>query len=444
METENNTQVENTVEEVKTNTNEGSGNNAVITAKEFEAIKKKELKKGRLQGALVCIFAVILCSLAVWSFKVVTKTVVDTAVQSIYPEKQLITESSEKKINTLWGMIDKYFLWETDEDKVLTGAYKGMFESLDDIYSCYYTKEEFDSIMESSSGKYSGIGAYVTTDAESGISYVSKPMPGSPAEESGVRPNDYIYEIDGEDVRGLELNVVVSKIKGPEHSKVVIGFKREGVDDLVYIEIERRTIEVDMLEYSMLEDGIGYIFLYEFEQLAVEQFDKAYADLESQGMEGLIIDLRDNPGGDLDAVIKLADEFLDEGTIVYTKDKNGNGETYKSDANAKNIPLVILTNGNSASASEILSGSLHDRGVATIVGTKTFGKGIVQGLMRLPDGSGLKITESEYYLPNDECIHGVGINPDIEIELDVDNYREKGIDNQKIKAVEVLKEKMKK
>lgn len=406
---------------------------------DIESIIKKEKRKGRLQGALVCLFTIVLISLAAMSVRVIYKSV----MKSIYPEKALLNEDGEKKISMLWGMIDKYFLWDIDEETVRDGMYKGILSSLDDPYSVYYTKAEMDDIIESSSGKYSGIGAYVTFDAESGITYISRPMPGSPAEESGLLPDDYIYEINGEDVRGLELNVVVSKIKGPEGSDVVISVKRAGENDLLDITVTRRTIEVDMLESKMLDDNIGYIWLYEFEKIAVSQFDRAYEELEKQGMKGLIIDLRDNPGGDLEAVVDLADEFLPEGTIVYTKDKNGKGQTFKSDAAMKDIPLVILVNGNSASASEILTGSLKDHGVATIVGTTTFGKGIVQSLFTLNDGTGVKITESEYYLPNDECIHGVGVEPDVKIELDIEKYRKDGSDNQKDKAIEILKEKMK-
>jgi len=193
----------------------------------------------------------------------------------------------------------------------------------------------------------------------------------------------------------------------------------------------------------MLEDNIGYIWVYEFEGKALTQFNDHYDDLMSRGMKGLIIDLRDNPGGDLSVATDLADKFLDEGTIVYTKDRNKKEVYIKSDAACEKIPLVILTNENSASASEVLTGALKERGVATVVGMKTFGKGIVQGLYQLTDGTGYKITEKEYYLPNDECIHGIGIEPDYEIDLDRDAYLEDGIDTQKEKAIEVMKEMLK-
>lgn len=411
-----------------------------VSIEELKKIRNDEKKSGRRQGFLISFIIVLVVVGAIFS----VKTVVDSVKSIVYPSKTIVNEDVEKKANNLWGMIDRYFLWDADKDAAVEGMYDGMLESLGDPYSCYYTKQEMDSLLESASGHYSGIGAYVALDEDIGVVYISKPMPGSPAEEAGLLPDDHVYEIDGEDVTGLELDVVVSKIKGPEGSNVVLGIRRDNETELRYITITRRTIEVNMLEYDMIGDDIGYIWLYEFEQVAIDQFDKAYDDLKGKGMKGLIIDLRDNPGGDLDAVVRLADKFLPEGIVCYTKDKDGNGSKYKSDAEYEDIPIVIITNGNSASASEILSGSLKDRGVATIVGKNTFGKGIVQSLFSLSDGTGLKVTESEYYLPNDECIHGVGIAPDVEVDLDIEAYREKKIDAQKDKAIEVLKEKMKK
>ena len=427
METENNTP---TVE------------NEVITAEEFERIKQQERKNGRVQGTVttIIVVAALLFVASVGSF------LYKNSGQLLIGGSDLVTKSATQKANSLWKMVERYYLWPDDEnkDKAVENMYKGILNSLEDPYSVYYTKEEFDSITESSSGKYSGIGAYVATDAETGITYVSNPMPGSPAEESGLLPNDYIYEIDGEDVRGLDLNVVVSKIKGVEGTDVVLSIKREGEGELFDVTVTRRVIEVAMLESNMLEDNIGYIWLYEFEKIAVDQFEKAYKELEAQGMEGLIVDLRDNPGGDLEAVVDLVDKFVSEGTIVYTKDRNGKGEVYKAHGDSYDVPLVLIVNGNSASASEIMTGSLkaHDR--ATIVGTKTFGKGIVQSLFGLSDGTAVKITESEYYLPNDECIHGNGIEPDVKIEFDRENYIKYESDNQLDKAVEIMKEKLSK
>lgn len=410
------------------------------TQEEFEGLLKKQRRLGTLFGVL---YSVIFVSIIL-----ITVLIIRSAAGKNNSSVQgdLINENVIYKSEQLWSMIDRSFLWEDrlDAKKVRDEMYKAILKSLDDPYSVYYTEEEFAELLESSSGEYSGIGAYVAQNAdEAGATYISKPMPGSPAEEAGLATNDYIITIDGEDVTGQDLSLVVSKIKGPEGTTVKLGIRHENKGDIEEYTIERRTIEVAMLESEMLEDKIGYIWVYEFEGKTLTQFKAAYESLKNEGMEGLIIDLRDNPGGDLDVVCNMADIFLDEGVICYTKNKKGTGDVIKSDAACEELPIVIITNGNSASASEIFTGSLKDRGVAVVVGQNTFGKGIVQGLYSLPDGTGVKFTESEYYLPNDECIHGVGIAPDYEVELDYDAYKKDKTDAQKDKAIEVMKELLK-
>lgn len=430
---------ENNIQENTTNNVDNNSDNQVITAAEFEEIKKRERKNGRIQGTITTLIIVA----AIVFVLVVAKVILGFLGITLFGSRGITGKKTTDKADNLWRMVERYYLWDADEDAAVENMYKGMLNSLGDPYSVYYTKEEFDDINESSSGKYSGIGAYVAQNMDSMDTYISNPMPGSPAEEAGLLPGDYIYEIDGEDVRGLELNVVVSKIKGPEGTDVVLSVYREGEKELLDITVTRRTIEVSMLESRMLDDNIGYIWLYEFEKIAITQFDAAYKELENQGMEGLIVDLRSNPGGDLEAVVDLCDEFLPKGVIVYTKDKNGKGESYTSDSKYLDIPLVLIVDGNSASASEIFTGSLKDYKRATVVGTTTYGKGIVQSLFGLADGTAVKITESEYYLPNDECIHGVGIEPDIEVKFDSDRYKKDDYDNQLEKAIEVMKDKLK-
>lgn len=428
------------MENEKINENAYSADNTeVISIEEFEKIKKQERSSGRIQGVLISLASMVVLAL----FLITGYLCITNYLYGAIPSEKVINKESEKKISTLWRMVNKYYLWDIDIEKAMDGMYTGLMDSLGDPYSCYYTKAEMNELREDASGEYSGIGAYVSQDPETGIAFISRPMPGSPAEEAGVMAGDYIYEIDGEDVRGQDLNLVVSKIKGVDGTEVVLGLAREGESDLLNITVKRGKIEIAMLESRMLEDNIGYIWLYEFEKPAVDQFNRAYDELKKDGMEAIIVDLRSNPGGDLDAVVELADEFLPEGTIVYTKDKNGKGQTYSSDANCKNIPMVILVDGNSASASEIFCGSLKDYGVATLVGENTFGKGIVQSLFSLPDGTGVKITESEYYLPNDECIHGIGVEPDVEVEFDGERYKKDGYDSQLEKAIEEIKKKMK-
>lgn len=435
MEENYNNEVQNDVNTDATNALENE-----FTPEEFEAILKMERKKGTRRGVLITLLIVAIVAVTVFAVLIVGSSKGGSEKGSSRYES-LLSDDFKTKSDYLWAMVQSHFLWEDKidskaaQDKML----QAMMNSLGDPYSCYYTEEEFSEMLESNSGEYSGIGAYISQNPDTKDLYISRPMPGSPAEEAGVVADDYIYTVDGEDVTGQDINVVVSKIKGPEGTTVKIGFKHNNEGEIDVIEIERRTIEVKRLESELIDGNIGYIWVYEFEEKTDTQFKAALDKLKDEGIEGLIIDLRDNPGGDLDVVCDMADMFLDEGTIVYTKEKNGGGETRKSDAKCEKLPIVILTNGNSASASEIFTGSLKDRGVATVVGTNTFGKGIVQAVYSLTDGTGLKITESEYYLPNDECIHGVGIAPDIEIELDREKYIEDGTDNQKEKAVEVMK-----
>lgn len=411
-----------------------------FTSEEIEELLHEERRRGRNQGY----------SIALLFFSIITVVVciVIAASGGLKRNKsELLTDDVITKADHLWSMTKNNFLWEedVDADKAVEEMYKGILNSLDDQYSVYYTKEEFSDLLEDSAGEYSGIGAYISQDQDTMESFISRPMPGSPAEEAGLAPLDYIIEIDGENVEGQDLNIIVSKIKGPEGTTVDITVKHNNTGDPEVITVERRTIQVARLESEMLEDNIGYIWLYEFEGNTLNQFNDAYDKLKADGMEGLIIDLRDNPGGDLDVVVKLADKFINGGMIVYTKNKNGKGKEYTADSEYEDIPVVIITNENSASASEILTGALKDRGVAVVVGNNTYGKGIVQGLYGLNDGSGVKITESEYYLPNDECIHGKGIAPDYEVDLDYEAYRkDPSTDAQKKKAVEVMKGLLKK
>lgn len=408
---------------------------AELTSEELDEILSKEKSRGRLQGIIISL--AIISAIAIIGILIVSFTGGFKSKKS-----QIVNDEVVEKTDYLWKMIDKYYLWDEDKDvkKAQDAVYKGIVSSLDDPYSVYYTKEEFEELSESYSGEYSGIGAYVSQDPDTMESYIARPMPNSPAEEAGLLPNDYICEIDGENVVGQDLNVVVAKIKGPEGTTVDIGIRHENKGEIETITVERRKIEVVRLESEMLEDNIGYIWIYEFEGKTMSQFEEAYNKLKEEGMQGIIVDLRDNPGGDLDVVINLCDKFLGDGLILYTKDKNGKNQEFIADADCEKIPMVIITNENSASASEIFTGCLKERGIAKVVGKNTFGKGIVQALFELQDGSGIKITESEYYLPNDVCIHGVGIAPDYEVDLDYDAYLKDKTDAQKDKAIEVMKE----
>jgi carboxyl-terminal processing protease len=251
-------------------------------------------------------------------------------------------------------------------------------------------------------------------------------------------PDDYIYMVDGEDMYGQDSSYVVSKIKGDEHTYVTITVLRDGEVDPIDISVERRKIENPTVEYEMYDDGMAYIKITEFDLVTSEQFDEAYSQAKADGMKGLIIDLRSNPGGNLSTVCDIAREILPKGLIVYTEDKYGKREEYTCDGkNEIQVPLVVLTNGYSASASEILAGAVKDYGIGKLVGTTTFGKGIVQKVINLSDGTAVKLTVSSYYTPAGNNIHKIGIEPDVEVEFDSDLYKE-GIDNQLEKAKEVL------
>lgn len=347
-----------------------------------------------------------------------------------------------EKLGVLEETVDKYFWKDVEEETLQDGIYKGMLAALDDPYSVYYTKEELISLQQQTEGIYYGIGAYISKDLETGYVQISRIIKGTPAEESDLMQGDYIYAIEGESMYGKESDYVVSKIKGEEGTFVTITVLREGEADPIDIEVERRRIESPTVEYEMYDNGMAYIQITEFDLVTTGQFEEAYNQAKADGMKGLIIDLRSNPGGNLSTVCDIARMLLPKGLIVYTEDKYGKREEYKCDgSNEIDVPLVVLADGYSASASEILTGAVKDYGIGTIVGTTTYGKGIVQKVINLSDGSALKLTVSTYFTPNGNNIHGIGIEPDIEVPFDAEQYQN-GVDNQLEKAKEVLAQKL--
>lgn len=342
------------------------------------------------------------------------------------------------KMNSLIQIVEKDYLYEVDEEKMEEALYSAIFDSLGDPYSTYYTPEEYNEIMESTTGIYCGIGVVVQQDIESGYVLVVEPFEYGPAYEAGLRSGDLIVGVEGEDVKGVDLNLVVKDIKGAEGTKVNITVRRG--EETFDLEVTRKMIEIINVEYELLDDGVGYISISSFEGNVAEQFKEAYNELEKDGMTSLVVDIRDNPGGLLDAVIEMLDCFIEKGElIVYTKDKDGN----RTDSVAKkgvsmDMPCVVLINGNSASASEIFAGALQDYDKAYIIGTQSFGKGIVQSMMSLKDGSAFKITIEDYYTPSGKNIHGIGITPDEVVEFDAEAYNKDGTDNQLNAAIEYL------
>lgn len=362
-------------------------------------------------------------------------------------ETAATVKNRDSKIETIEEMIDKKFLFDVDDKELEEYIYKGVMAGLGDPYSTYYTAEEFSNVMEDTEGVYYGIGVQMSQSYETMESTIVQVYEDSPAEESGLKKGDILYEVNGENVQSQELNEIASKIKGEEGSTVHLKCYRPEIEDYVEMDVERRPVEMDTVSSEMLPDNIGYIQITSFDGVTAEQFKQAFRELESQQMEGLIIDLRDNLGGLVDSVVEIADWMLPEGTIVYTEDKNGEGESYSSDEEHQfTKPLAVLVNEYSASASEIFAGAVKAHGAGTLVGTKTFGKGIVQNIFPLEDGSAIKMTVSRYFTPDGICIHGEGIEPDVEVDL-TEELKNKPVlerdeDVQLNEAIRVIQEKM--
>lgn len=363
-----------------------------------------------------------------------------------YPDstRGLVTQNQEvlSKLEMLEMYIRGYYLDEIDDDQMEDYLYYGLVAGLGDPYAAYYNEEETQSMLDSSSGNYCGIGAVFSQNLMTGVITVTRVYEGCPSYEAGILPEDILYMVEGEEITGQDLTNVVTKIKGEEGTEVTITMLRG--EKTIDFTMKRQMIEVPTIEHEMLEDHVGYILITEFDGVTDEQFKEALAKLESQGMKSLVIDLRNNGGGSVESVCNIADVLLPEGAIVYTEYKGEEREARNSDKECIEIPMAVIINGASASASEILSGALQDYGVAKIVGTQSYGKGIVQSVLDLQDGTALKLTTAKYYTPNGNDIHGVGITPDVEIDLPEELKTEVTLsleeDVQLQKAIEVLQQ----
>ena len=399
---------------------------------------------GLLLGILISVFLV--CVILIGRYVFLSGKGYSTQTSASGKESVISTETLQK-IKTIEDAIDEFYYGEEITAKdIQDGIYKGMVEALNDPYSEYYTKEELEEALDSAKGISYGIGAYITLDKETKSAMIAGVMEGSPAEEAGLREGDIIYKVDGEDTSGLSLSAVVALVKGKENTTVHLTIYREGETDFLEVDAVRgKLIETETVQSGMLEDtdSIGYLQIREFDAVTVDQFNEAMAELNASGMKALILDLRSNPGGDLSAVVDIARRILPEGLIVYTEEKTGKRTEYTCDGvHELQIPLVVLVNEYSASASEILSGAIKDYNKGTLIGTTTYGKGIVQRINRLDDGTAIKLTVSAYFTPSGKNIHGVGIEPEIELEYDYDAYKADGTDNQVEKAIEVLEGKI--
>ena len=329
-----------------------------------------------------------------------------------------ITSKTEDKISELQNLIEKHYMGDVKEKNLEDGVYKGYINGLNDPYSVYYNKKETKELYESTGGEYSGIGAVMSQNTETGVITLVQIYKDSPAEKAGLKENDILYKVEGKEVTGKDLSKVVSKVKGEKGTTVELTVLRGEDAKEVTVTATRDTVQAQTIEYKMMDDKIGYIRVSEFDTVTYDQYKEALDDLEKQGMTGLVVDLRNNPGGSLSTVCDMLDLMLPKGLIVYTEDKNGKKTKMKSDEEHQfTKPLAVLVNGNSASASEIFAGAVKDYGLGTIVGTTTYGKGVVQSIRQLSDGSAVKLTIANYYTPKGNSINKTGIRPDVEVEL---------------------------
>ncbi len=361
----------------------------------------------------------------------------------------VVDEETLEKIASLEAIIDAYYYFDTTDEDLEDGLYSGLIEALDDPYAKYYTPEEYAKLQEDNSGEYAGIGVMVTQDAETGYPIVTGITEDSPAEDVDIEEDDYICTIDGYEIQSSDdLDYLVTLIRGEEGTDVTLEIYRPDEGEYHTVTITRAVLDDTTVSYFMVDDQIGYVRISQFVSNTTRLFEEAVEDLQSQGMEALLIDLRSNPGGMLTTVVDICDYILPEGLIVYQEDKDGNvlGSYESTDEEQLDIPMAVLVNGYSASASEIMTAALKEYGVATIIGETTFGKGIVQTVIPLSDGSAVKLTTAKYFTPNGNDIHGVGVEPDIEVELP-DDYTSADFqgdnDTQYQKGIEVLTEELK-
>ena len=399
---------------------------------------KKQLIIGILIGALVMGIAMMIVVIGVvrkynksyiseGSFVEVSDTVLD--------------EETVKKIEQVQSLIDGKSIYDIDREKLREGMVEGLLAGTGDRYATYYTPEEIQQQMDSYSGKFFGIGVVMGPDENKNI-YVHQVYSDSPAERAGMREGDIITKVDGTDVTDMDLDGIVSMVRGEKGTKVVITVYRETDNKEYDLTAIRDEIKEEVIEYKMLEDNIGYIHIEEWYDTTGEQFSDAQKTLEEEGMKSLIVDLRSNTGGLVSATVDVLECFLPESDVLYVEDNTGKRSAYKAYYEDEiNIPVVILTNGYTASASEIFTGALKDYDKAISIGTKTYGKGVVQSFYYLFDNSALKLTTEQYFTPNGTALDGNGIDPDIEVELDADAYYdpENPVDNQLEEAVNYLK-----
>lgn len=400
---------------------------------------EKGFFKGVITGAIAAVFigAVVIG--------------IGDAVSGSYKSNTVVDKEFEDKVNNLTSYIDTFYL---DADKVKkedlqNGMYKGLMNSIDDKYAQYYTPDEYNDFQETNNGQYGGIGAYVSQNSDTGDIVIVNPFDGAPAKEAGIKPGDIIVDIDGTSVVGMELSDAVTLMKGEPDTDVSVKVLRDG--EYIDVNITRKVVDVPTVKHEIIENGdIGYIYVSGFDKVTSTQFRQALDDIEAKNAKALIVDIRDNGGGMLDVVVDMLDRLLPEGLLVYTETNQGRDEEYYStNEEYYDKPMAVLINGYSASASEVFAGAVQDYKAGTIIGTTSYGKGIVQSIFSLNkdgDGSAIKLTTARYYTPNGRNIHGIGITPDITVEYNDELVEERDglyYDNQMLMAISVLKNEIK-
>ena len=407
--------------------------------------EKRTYEKGLWRGlAIGIIFALAVIFVGIKIFCMISgdAIVLGSKNASIVNYTNVLDKRTVDKVDELTEYLDVYYYEEYDKEKVQESLLDGLVAGVDDVYTMYYTPEEYEDLQINTTGNYYGIGAGLTQDVKTMVVTVSKVYEGTPAEEAGLLKDDIIVSVDGVDATSMELSKLVQLIRGEEGTTVHLAIYRSQTQEELEFHVPRRNVQLPSVAAEMLSDNVGYIQISEFQRNTASEFCDYLAMLEQEGMESLIVDLRDNPGGLLSSVVNILDVILPEGTVVYTEDKYGNRDTYKSDGKCIDYPMVVLVNENSASASEIFAGAIKDYDYGTLLGTTTFGKGIVQTIFPLEDGDALKITTAKYYTPEGYNIHGAGIEPDVELEYEFlgpegESY-DKQYDNQLQEAIKML------
>ena len=386
--------------------------------------KSQGFASGMIIGAVSAFMAVILLILSVAAVCIAKGYIHICVNGDVYIQSDAVTDSDgigsevEGKLNAIDSVLESFYFGDVDDETAKDNIYKAYLSSYGDKYTMYYTADEYKALKESTNGKFYGIGAVCQLSGEGGVLLVDVYDNGA-GYQAGLRSGDRVVNVDGRDITGMELSSAVALIKGDKGTSVTLEVIR-GTERLTFSAV-RDAVEAKTVSYTLLDNNIGYLSISQFEEVTTKQFKAAVEDLQSQGMKGLVIDIRNNPGGLLDTVVGMLKYMLPDGLIVYTEDKQGNRKEYKGQDNDEfNLPLAVIVNGNSASASEIFAGAIQDYGKGTIIGTQTYGKGIVQTVKPLTDGSAIKFTIAKYFTPKGQDIHGKGVTPDMVVEYDTD------------------------